>query len=104
MAVYVDVSRGALVVPNLYCHVKLIGGGKPSAHYVIELLTGQNGEVVNLLDITQTHYTFADRDDAAAFDVTQPPWAQAYADLKDRFSNGLLTWCSAMREENSSPV
>ena len=104
MAVYVDVSRGALVVPNLYCRVKIIGGGKTSAHYQIELKTGEHGEHVPLLDVTQTHYTFADRDDAPAFDVTQPPWAQAYADLKDRFSNGLLVWCSAMREENSSPV
>ena len=104
MAIYVDISRGALVVPNLYCRVKLIGGGKASAHYAIELLTAQNGENVNILDITQTHYTFADRDNAASFNVTQAPWAQAYADFKDRYAKGLLTWCSAMREEDGSEV
>ena len=99
MAVYVDVRRGALVLPNLYCRIKLIGGGKASAYYQVELLTGPNGEVINILDVTQTHYTFADRDDALPFDVTQLPWTQAYADLKNRYSEGLLLWCSAMSDD-----
>jgi hypothetical protein len=99
MAVYVDVRRGALVVPNLYCRIKLIGGGKASAYYQIELLTGPNGEVINILDMTQTHYTFADRDDAPSLNVMQPPWIQAYADLKDRFNKGLLPWCNAMSDD-----
>lgn len=99
MAVYVNVRRGALVLPNLYCRIKLIGGGKVYAHYQIELLTERNGEVINILDITQTHYTFADRDDAPSLDVTQPPWIQAYADLKDRYNKGLLTWCTAMSDD-----
>lgn len=104
MAVYVDIARGALVVPNLYCRVKVIGGGKASAHYQIELKTSEHGEHVPLLDVNQTHYTFGDYDDGVAFDVSAAPWAQAYADLKARHAKGLLPWCNAMREEDGLPV
>lgn len=99
MAVYVNISRGDLVIPNLYCRVRVVGGGKTAAYYQIELRTSQHGENVNILDVTQTHYTFADRAGATPFDVTQSPWIQAYADLKDRYNKGLLPWCNAMSDD-----
>lgn len=104
MALFLDIVCGSVVLQNLYCRVRFIGGHKQSAHYQIELMTDQHGQNVPALDITQMFYTFADRKNALPFDVTQPPWPQAYADLKDRFRTGLLTWCNAMREENGSAV
>lgn len=103
MAVYIDVVRGALVVPNLYCRVRTVSGGKASAYYQIELCTEKTGPALPLLDATQTHYTFGDYENGVAFDVSAAPWPQAYADLKARHSKGLLSWCSAMREESGEP-
>ena len=109
MAVYVDVRRGSMVLSDLYCRVKMLGGAKSSAHYQIEICTDQNGPSLPVLDVSQVYYMFGEKNEAAGyqgapFDVTAAPWAQAYADLKHRFSKGLLTWCVAMREESQASV
>jgi|LakMenE18May11ns_1017448.scaffolds.fasta_scaffold9824238_2 hypothetical protein len=104
MAVYVDISRGSLVLQNLYCRIKTVSGGKSSAYYQLELCTEKTGPALPLLDANQTHYTFGDYEDGAAFNVSAAPWAQAYADLKARHSKGLLSWCNAMREEDGSEI